>query len=50
MKTTNDQKFETSDERGLPKVPLDTPNDKVVTSVENTSGGVRFDRVSDRRA
>lgn len=37
-----------ADEIGVPKISLDAPNDEVVAPMENLSGGVRFDRISNR--
>jgi hypothetical protein len=33
-----------------PEIALNAPDDQVVAPMENLSGGVRFDRVSHRRA
>ena len=37
------------DDIDAPKVSLDAPDDDIVTPTENLSGGVRLDRISDRR-
>ena len=39
-----------ADEIDIPNVSLNAPNDEVVVPMENFSGGVRFDGISDRCA